>query len=67
MNDPILDVKGLSERWIIKKGTMYSHLSRRTPLPPFFRVGSKTLWRLSDIEAWEDAQLKEKRRKNFEE
>jgi len=66
MNDPILDVKALGVRWTIKKETLFSHLSRGTPLPPFFRVGSKTLWKLSDIEAWEEAQLKEKRRKKFE-
>jgi len=63
----ILGVQGFAERYGLKIGTVYSHLSRGTNLPPYFKIGSKTFWRLPDIETWEEAQLKAKRRKNFEE
>jgi len=62
----IVGVVGFAERYGIKIGTVYSHLSRGTNLPPFFKIGSKTFWRLSDVIAWEEAQLKAKRGKNFE-
>ena len=62
----ILGVAGFAERYGLKIGTVYSHLSRKTNLPPYFKIGAKTFWRLSDVLAWEEAQLKEKRRRNFE-
>ena len=62
----ILGVTGFAERYGLKIGTVYSHLSRKTDLPPYFKIGSKTFWRLADVEAWELEQLKARRKKNFE-
>jgi len=64
--DKILNPKEVAEILNIKLGTLYSHLSRGTELPPFFRVGSQTRWRLSDVETWIENKIKEKKKRNFE-
>ncbi len=55
----------LGRRLGIKKSTIYSHLSRGTSLPPYFRVGSQTRWRPEDVEKWIEGQLKERRKESF--
>lgn len=59
----IIGVAGFAERYGLKLGTVYSHLSRGTNLPPFFKVGAKTFWKLSDVLDWEEKQLKERKRR----
>jgi predicted DNA-binding transcriptional regulator AlpA len=65
--DRIIDINGLAEILSIKKGTIYSHLSRGNDLPPYFRVGSQTRWRESVVWQWIEKKEKERKRKNFEE
>jgi len=50
----------------IKKSTLFSHLSRGVDLPQRIKIGSQSRWRLEDVEAWIEAKLKERRRKDFE-
>ena len=63
----ILNPKELSDTLHIKIGTLYSHLSRGTDLPPYFKVGSQTRWRESLVWKWIEAKEKERRKRNFEE
>ncbi len=65
--DRILTPKDLSELLGVKVGTLYSHLSRGTPLPQSFRVGSATRWRESVVWKWIEEKEKATKRKNFEE
>lgn len=65
--DQLLTVKEVAGILNIKIGTLYSHLSRGTPLPPFIRIGSQTRWREEVIKKWIEAREKERRRKHFEE
>ena len=67
MADKILTPKELSELLGVKLGTLYSHLSRGTSLPPSFRVGSQTRWRESVVWKWIGDKEKASRRKGFEE
>jgi predicted DNA-binding transcriptional regulator AlpA len=66
MNDRILNPKELAETLHIKTGTLYSHMSRGTDLPPSFRVGSQTRWRESQVLTWIEKKEKERKRRNFE-
>lgn len=66
MSDKILNPKELADLLSLKIGTLYSHLSRGTPLPPSFRVGSQTRWRESQVFKWIEQKEKERRRRNFE-
>jgi predicted DNA-binding transcriptional regulator AlpA len=50
----------------IKLATLYSHISRKTDLPPSFKVGSQTRWRESEVLKWIEARENKKRRKDFE-
>lgn len=65
-DEPHWGISELSFHLNIKKGTVYSHLSRGVDLPPFYRIGSSPRWRPADVRAWVEKKLKEKRRKNFE-
>ncbi len=65
--DQILNSGELAELLNIKVSTLYSHLSRGTPLPPSFRIGSQTRWRESVVWEWIQAKEKEKHKRNFEE
>ena len=66
MADRVLGPRELSQILNIKLGTLYSHLSRGTPLPPSFRVGSQTRWRESLVWRWIEKKECEKKRRNFE-
>lgn len=64
--DRLLNPKQLAEILNIKLGTLYSHLSRGTDLPPFIRVGSQTRWRESKVWDWIKAKEKARKKRNFE-
>ena len=64
--DRILNPKEVAQVLNIKLGTLYSHLSRGTPLPPFFRIGSQTRWREKDVQAWIEQRVREQKKRNFE-
>ena len=66
MTDRILTPHEVADLLNIKLGTLYSHLSRKTPLPPSFRVGSQTRWRESVVWKWVEAKEIQKKRGNFE-
>jgi predicted DNA-binding transcriptional regulator AlpA len=66
MSDRILTPREVADLLNIKLPTLFSHLSRGTPLPKSFRVGSQTRWRESVVWKWIEAKEKEKKRKNFE-
>jgi predicted DNA-binding transcriptional regulator AlpA len=51
----------------IKVGTLFSHLSRGSDLPPFIKIGSQTRWRPSVVRSWVEAKEKEQKRRNFDE
>jgi len=65
--DRILNPKEVAEILNIKLSTLYSHLSRGTDLPPYFKVGSQTRWRESKVWEWIEQREKERKRRNFEE
>ena len=60
-------VRQLGKRLGVKEGTIYSHLSRKTDLPPSIKIGSQTRWRSADVEDWIEKKLKQRKRQNFEE
>ena len=64
--DRILNPQEVSELLNIKVSTLYSHLSRGTALPPFFKVGSQTRWRESVVWKWIEKKERERRHRNFE-
>jgi len=64
--DRILTPQEVAGLLNIKLGTLYSHLSRKTPLPPFFKIGSQTRWRESVVWKWIEQREKERRRRNFD-
>jgi predicted DNA-binding transcriptional regulator AlpA len=66
MADRVLGPEELSQILNIKRGTLYSHLSRGTPLPPSFRIGSQTRWRESVVWSWIERREKEQRKRSFE-
>jgi len=66
MSDRILNQKEVAELLNIKLSTLYSHLSRGTDLPPFFKVGSQTRWRESVVWNWIETRERERKKKNFE-
>jgi len=66
MSDRILNPAQLAEILNIKTSTLYSHLSRRTPLPKSFRVGSQTRWRESVVWRWIEKREKDRKQRNFE-
>jgi predicted DNA-binding transcriptional regulator AlpA len=67
MTDRTLNPEELAKEFLnIKLGTLYSHMSRGTDLPPSFRVGSQTRWRLSAVMKWIEKKEREKQRRNFE-
>jgi predicted DNA-binding transcriptional regulator AlpA len=51
-----LSVADLSKRWNQKPQVIYG-LRHRGEAPPAIRIGRELRWRLSDIEAWENARL----------
>lgn len=67
MNDKILNPAQVAELLNIKLSTLYSHLSRKTPLPKYFKIGSQTRWRESVVWKWIEIKEKEKAKRNFEE
>jgi len=64
--DRILNPGQVAEILNIKLGTLYSHLSRKNDLPPFFRVGSQTRWRESAVWQWIEGRERERKRRSFE-
>ncbi|MCJ7783484.1 MAG: hypothetical protein MUP41_06085 [Desulfobacterales bacterium] len=64
--DRIRDQTQLASLLNIKVGTLFSHLSRRNDLPPFFKVGSQNRWRESVVWKWIEKKEREKKRRNFE-
>ena len=64
--DRTLTPQQVAELLNIKLSTLYSHLSRKTPLPPFFKIGSQTRWRESVVWEWIEAKEKAQRKRNFE-
>jgi predicted DNA-binding transcriptional regulator AlpA len=64
--DRILNPKEVAELLNIKLPTLFSHMSRGTPLPPSFRVGSQTRWRKSVVWEWILEREETKARRNFE-
>ena len=63
--EQLLNIRQVAGILNIKIGTLYSHLSRGTPLPPFIRIGSQTRWREEVVKKWIEQKEKEKKRKNF--
>ena len=61
--DRVLNPKEVADLLSIKLSTLFSHLSRGTPLPPFFKVGSQTRWRESVVWDWILQREKERKRK----
>jgi len=66
MTDTILTPQQVASLLNIKLPTLYSHLSRGTPLPKSFRVGSQTRWRESVVWKWIEAREQKRQRRNFE-
>ncbi len=66
MADRILNPQQVAEILNIKTSTLYSHLSRGTALPKFFKIGSQTRWRESAVWRWIEQREKDRKRKNFE-
>lgn len=64
--DRILNPKQVAEILNVKLATLYSHLSRGTPLPKFFKVGSQTRWRESVVWEWVKRCEKDRQKRNFE-
>ena len=63
----VLNPKQLAEEFLnIKLTTLYSHLSRGTDLPPYFKVGSQTRWRESVVWEWIKAREEKRQRDHFE-
>ena len=67
MSERILNQKEVAGLLNIKLSTLYSHLSRGTELPPYFRIGSQARWRERDVQEWIEKKIKEQKRRNFEE
>ena len=55
-NDRLLTTADLAHRWRTTEQAVYS-ARHRGDCPPAVRVGKRLLWRLVDVEAWEDAHV----------
>jgi predicted DNA-binding transcriptional regulator AlpA len=67
VNDRVLNPEQLAKEFLnIKLGTLYSHISRGTDLPPSFKIGSQTRWRESQVLVWIEKKEKERKQRNFE-
>lgn len=64
--DSLLTPKELASILNVKSGTIYSWLSRGVDLPPFIKVSGSTRWREKTVQAWMEAQEKERKKRNFE-
>jgi excisionase family DNA binding protein len=65
--DRLLNPSELASLLNVKRGTVYSWLSRGVPLPPSIRIGGSTRWRPEVVATWMEKKEKEKRRRDFEE
>jgi excisionase family DNA binding protein len=64
--EKLLSPSELASLLNVKKGTVYSWLSRGVPLPPSIRIGGSTRWREETVRWWIERMEKVKRRKHFE-
>ena len=55
MDDTFLTIDDLSERWKRPKAAVYG-LRHRREGPPAIRIGRELRFRLTDVEAWENAR-----------
>ena len=63
---PLLGPRELAHILGVKKGTVYSWLSRGVDLPPSVRISGTTRWRPEVVARWIEKKEGEKRRRNFE-
>lgn len=63
MSNHHFSVKQLSERWGLSTGTL-DHWRRYGKGPLFMKIGGHVLYRLSDIEAYEEASVRQETRKD---
>lgn len=63
MSNNHFSVKQLSERWGLSTGTL-DHWRRYGKGPLFMKIGGHVLYRLSDIEAYEEASVRQETRKD---
>jgi hypothetical protein len=53
----VIDTKDLGERWNKSTRAVEAHRLRGLNHPPYFKIGKAVRYRLSDIEAFESANL----------
>ena len=65
--DRLLNPAQLADLLGVKKGTVFSWLSRGVDLPPFVKIGGSTRWREEAVMKWIQDKEKARNRKNFKE
>lgn len=63
MNSKHLDVSQLAERWHLSEGTL-NQWRRYGKGPLYLKIGDKVLYRLSDVEAYEAANVRRETQKD---
>jgi hypothetical protein len=63
MGGNYLDVGQLAQRWHLATGTL-DHWRLRGNGPLFMKIGGKVLYRLSDVEAFESANVRQETKKD---
>ena len=63
MSSSNLDIGQLAERWHIARGTL-DQWRRRGRGPLFMKIGGRVLYRLSDVEAFEAASVRQETKKD---
>ncbi len=56
MNEQLLSVKQLAERWSLTPHTLMAW-RKKNKGPPFMRIGQKIFYKLADVELFEDNNI----------